>query len=69
MSNHVYVENINIYLELKRNTKIKEGDIIEIIPNNQQGYIKYKVLSNEVGEKKLEIIDSYELQIIRMIEE
>jgi hypothetical protein len=39
------------------------GDIISLIPNNQQGYVKYKVVLEEDGEKGLLVIDNYDMQM------
>jgi len=44
--------------------KCKNGDTIEFISNNQMGYIKYKVVENE-----LKIIDSYERQMERFMDD
>jgi hypothetical protein len=45
------------------------GDTIEYAPHNQQGYVKYKVIVNENGEKEFETIDSYDMQMDRMNDE
>jgi hypothetical protein len=55
------------YLEDNKD-KIKVGDTIEYISNNQQGYEKYKVIEED-GEKTLELIDSYDMQMARFDEE
>jgi len=59
--------NVYEYLEDKKD-KIKVGDTIEYISNNQQGYLKYKVVEED-GEKTLEVIDSYDMQMARFDDE
>lgn len=59
--------NVYKYLEDKKD-KIKVGDTIEYISNNQQGYLKYKVVEED-GEKTLEVIDSYDMQLARLDDE
>jgi hypothetical protein len=59
--------NVYEYLEDKKD-KIKVGDTIEYISNNQQGYLKYKVVEED-GEKTLEVIDSYDMQLARLDDE
>ena len=54
-------ENETAHKFLKDNSaNIKEGDTIEFEPNNQTGYVKYKVILNGKGEKDLEKIASYD---------
>ena len=59
--------NVYEYLEDKKD-KIKVGDTIEYISNNQQGYLKYKVVEED-GKKTLEVIDSYDMQLARLDDE
>jgi hypothetical protein len=56
--NHVVDEEVNVY-EIVKDNDINEGDTIEVISNNQQGYKKYKVVNN-LGKKELELIESYD---------
>ena len=44
--------------------KIKVGDTIEFLPNNQENYFKYEVIEKD-GEKSLDEIDSYAKQLAR----
>jgi len=60
-------KNVYKYLEDKKD-EIKVGDTIEYISNNQQGYLKYKVVEED-GEKTLEVIDSYDMQLARLDDE
>jgi hypothetical protein len=53
-------ETNTIWSELKINSNIVVGDTIEYITNNQLGYKKYKVISDENGKKGLKLIDSYD---------
>jgi hypothetical protein len=53
-------ERNTIWSELKINSNIVVGDTIEYITNNQLGYKKYKVISDENGKKGLKLIDSYD---------
>ena len=39
---------------------VKVGDTIIYYPNNQQGMAKYVVILNSLGEKDLELIESYD---------
>jgi hypothetical protein len=39
---------------------VKVGDTIVYHPNNQQGMAKYVVILNSLGEKDLELIESYD---------
>ena len=39
------------------------GDIISLMPNNQEGYVKYKVVLEDDGEKGLNVIDNYDMQM------
>jgi hypothetical protein len=55
------------YLEDNKN-EIEVGDTIEYISDNQQGYEKYKVIEED-GEKALELIDSYDMQLARLDDE
>ena len=55
------------YLEDNKN-EIEVGDTIEYISDNQQGYEKYKVIEED-GEKALELIDSYDMQMARFDDE
>jgi hypothetical protein len=48
--------------------KIKVGDTIEFISNNQEGYLKYEVIEKD-GEKSLDEIDSYDKQLAQAEEE
>ena len=58
-SNHVlYEDDVSVY-EKVRDKDVDVGDTIEYIPNNQQGYKKYKVI-NELGKKGLKLINSYD---------
>jgi hypothetical protein len=49
--------------ELETNKKILVGDTIEYISNNQQGYMKYRVVLDKTGNKALKLIDSYDHQM------
>ena len=60
-------KNVYKYLEDKKD-EIKVGDTIEYISNNQQGYLKYKVVEED-GKKTLEVIDSYDMQLARLDDE
>ena len=59
--------NVYKYLDDKKD-EIKVGDTIEYISNNQQGYLKYKVVEED-GKKTLEVIDSYDMQLARLDDE
>jgi hypothetical protein len=50
----------SVYDELATNPNIKIGDTISFITRNQQGYTKYKVVLDDHGEKKLEVIETYD---------
>jgi hypothetical protein len=56
--NHFIDEEENVYERIKDND-VMEGDTIELISNNQQGYKKYKVVNN-LGEKDVELISTYD---------
>ena len=56
-------ERNTVWSELKINSNIVVGDTIEYITNNQLGYKKYKVISDENGKKGLKLIDSYDIQM------
>ena len=56
-------ERNTVWSELKINSNIIVGDTIEYITNNQLGYKKYKVISDENGKKGLKLIDSYDIQM------
>lgn len=62
MKNYSIYEGDNAYNTLQTNPDIIVGDTIEYSPNNQMGYEKYEVILGENGEKKLKLIDSYDLQ-------
>lgn len=50
-------EHEDVYSYFERNLlEIHVDDTIEIIPNNQEGYKKYKVVLNEKDEKSLHVI-------------
>ena len=54
-------EPTNVYEYLKRkNNEIKVGDTIEYVSNNQQGWVLYKVVLNDEGEKSLDKISDYD---------
>jgi hypothetical protein len=58
-SNHVLYEgDVSVYEKLQ-DKNVDVGDTIEYIPNNQQGYMKYKVI-NELGKKGIKLIESYD---------
>ena len=63
MTNFTVGEGQSVREELETNPDIKVGDTISYIPNNQQGYQKYKVILGDEGEKSLKLIDSYDHQI------
>jgi hypothetical protein len=48
-------ENEHNYLQ-KYSNEIHVGDTIEVIPNNQLGYKKYKVILDEKGEKAIYVL-------------
>lgn len=48
-TNHIVGEEVNVYERVK-DRDIDVGDTIEVISNNQQGYLKYKVV-NDLGKK------------------
>ena len=56
-------ERNTVWSELKINSNIVVGVTIEYITNNQLGYKKYKVISDENGKKGLKLIDSYDIQM------
>uniref|UniRef100_A0A6C0JDS1 Uncharacterized protein n=1 Tax=viral metagenome TaxID=1070528 RepID=A0A6C0JDS1_9ZZZZ len=58
-------ENVYDYLE-ENNEEIEVGDTIEYISNNQMGYVKYKVVSDNSGEKDLQRIADYNSQMDEM---
>ena len=47
--------------ELRTNPDINIGDTISFISDNQQGYKKFIVVDDN-GNKKLNLIDSYDMQ-------
>jgi hypothetical protein len=51
--------NVHEYLK-RKNNEIKVGDTIEYVSNNQQGWVLYKVVSNNKGEKSLHTISDYD---------
>ena len=54
MSHHtLYDEDSNVLYNMEL---YNVGDIIEYIPNNQLGYLKFKVVLNN-NEKELEVIE------------
>lgn len=65
MTDHIVAEgtNMSVYSELETNNKIKIGDTIHFISNNQMGEKIYKVILNENNMKDLRIIDSYDHKI------
>jgi hypothetical protein len=56
--------SVDQYLE-KNQDKIAVGDTIEYISNNQQGWMKYKVVEED-GKKILNLIDSYDMLMERV---
>ena len=62
MKNYNVSENNghSVYDELETNKDIKVGDTISWITNNQQGYMKYKVVLDDEGKKDLKIIETYD---------
>lgn len=62
MKNYNVSENNghSVYDELETNKDINVGDTISWITNNQQGYMKYKVVLDDEGKKDLKIIETYD---------
>jgi len=56
--------NGTVYEELESNPDIVVGDTIEYITNNQEGYQKFEVVMKD-GEKGLNLIDDYDMQMER----
>jgi len=64
----LYMKNYNVYEddeksvydELATNHNIVVGNTISYITRNQQGYMKYKVVLDDRGEKVLETIKTYD---------
>ena len=50
----------SVYNELATNPDIKVGDTISFVTRNQQGYMKYKVVLDDSGEKSLETVKTYD---------